>query len=96
MPAGSLFFDDGSPGEIFIKISKEGSTLSGLVQGFCRAFSLALQYGLSVEEYRRSNVLGVEVESKDVAALAVAMLGPLFSRTTGAQVPVDGGNERVI
>ena len=43
-------FDDGSPGEIFIKISKEGSTLSGLIQGFCRAFSLALQYGLSLQD----------------------------------------------
>ena len=31
-----------------------------------------------------------------VAALAVALAGPLFSRTTGAQLPVDGGNERVI
>ena len=39
-------FPDGRPGEIFIKMSKEGSTLSGLIQGFCRAFSLALQYGL--------------------------------------------------
>ena len=43
-------FDDGRPGEIFIKISKEGSTLSGLVQGFCRCFSISLQYGLPVEE----------------------------------------------
>lgn len=43
-------FDNGQPGEIFIKMSKEGSTLSGLVQGFCRAFSLALQYGLPLEE----------------------------------------------
>jgi ribonucleoside-diphosphate reductase alpha chain len=43
-------FDDGTPGEIFIKMSKEGSTLSGLIQGFCRAFSLALQYGLTVED----------------------------------------------
>lgn len=43
-------FDDGQPGEIFIKMSKEGSTLSGLVQGFCRAFSLALQFGLPLEE----------------------------------------------
>ena len=43
-------FEDGRPGEIFIKMSKEGSTLSGLVQGFCRAFSLALQYGLPLEE----------------------------------------------
>jgi len=43
-------FDDGTPGEIFIKMSKEGSTLSGLIQGFCRAFSLALQYGLTVQD----------------------------------------------
>ena len=33
-----------------MKISKEGSTLSGLIQGFCRSFSIALQLGLSVED----------------------------------------------
>jgi ribonucleoside-diphosphate reductase alpha chain len=43
-------FEDGSPGEIFIKMSKEGSTLSGLIQGFCRAFSLAIQYGLPLTD----------------------------------------------
>ncbi len=43
-------FPDGRPGEVFIKMSKEGSTLSGLIQGFCRAFSLALQHGLPVAE----------------------------------------------
>ncbi|MCX5660182.1 MAG: hypothetical protein NTW19_10735 [Planctomycetota bacterium] len=43
-------FEDGSPGEIFIKMAKEGSTLSGLVQAFCRAFSLSLQYGLPLSE----------------------------------------------
>ena len=43
-------FEDGRPGEIFIKMSKEGSTLSGLIQGFCRAFSLCLQHGLPIEE----------------------------------------------
>jgi ribonucleoside-diphosphate reductase alpha chain len=42
--------EDGRPGEIFLKISKEGSTVSGLCQAFCRAFSLAMQYGLSVED----------------------------------------------
>lgn len=41
---------DGRPGEIFLKISKEGSTISGLSQAYCRAFSLALQFGLSLEE----------------------------------------------
>lgn len=43
-------FEDGQPGEIFIKMSKEGSTLSGLIQGFCRAFSLSLQYGLVLQD----------------------------------------------
>ena len=43
-------FEDGTPGEIFVKMAKEGSTLSGLIQGFCRAFSLALQHGLSTED----------------------------------------------
>jgi len=43
-------FDNDEPGEIFIKMSKEGSTLSGLIQGFCRAFSLALQYGLPLQD----------------------------------------------
>jgi len=56
----------------------------------------AKQYGLTPEEYRSRNVLGVEVSSADVAELAVAMCGAAFAKTTGAQVPVDGGNERVI
>ena len=44
------FFEDRQPGEIFIKMSKEGSTLSGMVQAFTRAFSLAIQYGLPLEQ----------------------------------------------
>src|SRR5215471_13317846 len=43
-------YPDGRPGEIFIKMAKEGSMISGMCQAFCRAFSLALQYGLTVEE----------------------------------------------
>jgi rhamnose utilization protein RhaD (predicted bifunctional aldolase and dehydrogenase)/NAD(P)-dependent dehydrogenase (short-subunit alcohol dehydrogenase family) len=53
-------------------------------------------YGKTVEEYKRSNLLGVEVTSRAVASAIVALAGPTFSCTTGAQVPVDGGNERVI
>ena len=56
----------------------------------------ARQYGLSVAEYRANNVLRVEVRSTDVAQMCVAMCGPAFASTTGAQVPVDGGNDRVI
>ena len=53
-------------------------------------------YGLSIEEYKTNNVLKTEVKSRDVAELAAEMCGPLFAKTTAAQVPVDGGNERVI
>ena len=56
----------------------------------------AASYGMSVEEYRKKNLLGKEVTSRHVAELACAMAGPLFARTTGAQLPVDGGNDRVI
>ncbi|MFM9884574.1 MAG: bifunctional aldolase/short-chain dehydrogenase [Burkholderiales bacterium] len=56
----------------------------------------AKRYGLSVDAYKRNNVLGTEVTSKDVAELAAEMCGPLFAKTTGAQLPVDGGNDRVI
>ncbi len=56
----------------------------------------AEHYGLTVEQYKTKNILQREVRSHDVAALACALAGPLFSRTTGAQIPVDGGNERVI
>jgi NAD(P)-dependent dehydrogenase (short-subunit alcohol dehydrogenase family) len=56
----------------------------------------AEHYGMTVEQYKTKNVLKTEVRSRDVAALACAMAGPLFSRTTGAQVPIDGGNDRVI
>jgi rhamnose utilization protein RhaD (predicted bifunctional aldolase and dehydrogenase)/NAD(P)-dependent dehydrogenase (short-subunit alcohol dehydrogenase family) len=56
----------------------------------------AKNYGMTVEQYKTNNVLRTEVGSRDVAELAAEMCGPLFAKTTGAQVPVDGGNERVI
>jgi NAD(P)-dependent dehydrogenase (short-subunit alcohol dehydrogenase family) len=58
--------------------------------------SRAKSYGMSVEAYKRNNLLKVEVRSKDVADLVVAMAGPLFGKTTGAQVPVDGGSDRIL
>ena len=56
----------------------------------------AKQYAMTVEEYKTNNVLRTQVGSHDVAELAAEMCGALFAKTTGAQVPVDGGNERVI
>jgi rhamnose utilization protein RhaD (predicted bifunctional aldolase and dehydrogenase)/NAD(P)-dependent dehydrogenase (short-subunit alcohol dehydrogenase family) len=56
----------------------------------------ARSYGLTVAEYRRRNLLGREVTAADVGAVVAALAGDLFAKTTGAQIPIDGGNERVI
>ena len=56
----------------------------------------ARHYGLSVEEYKTNNILKQEITSRDVADMACALASGLFSKTTGAQIPIDGGNERVI
>jgi ribonucleoside-diphosphate reductase alpha chain len=42
-------YEDGKPGEIFIVMSKEGSTISGLMDSFATAISLTLQYGVPLE-----------------------------------------------
>lgn len=54
------------------------------------------RYGLTVDEYKRRNLLGAEITSADVAAVVAALCGDSFRATTGAQIPIDGGNERVI
>jgi rhamnose utilization protein RhaD (predicted bifunctional aldolase and dehydrogenase)/NAD(P)-dependent dehydrogenase (short-subunit alcohol dehydrogenase family) len=58
--------------------------------------SRAKNYGITIEEYKTNNVLKVEVTSNDVSELAAEMCGPAFSKTTGCQIAVDGGNDRVI
>jgi rhamnose utilization protein RhaD (predicted bifunctional aldolase and dehydrogenase)/NAD(P)-dependent dehydrogenase (short-subunit alcohol dehydrogenase family) len=56
----------------------------------------AESYGLSVDEYKRNNVLKTEVTSADVAEVVAELFGRAFAKTTGAQIPIDGGNDRVI
>jgi ribonucleoside-diphosphate reductase alpha chain len=43
-------YPDGQPGEIFLKMAKEGSTVSGLMDTFATAISLALQYGVPLRD----------------------------------------------
>lgn len=42
-------YEDGQPGEVFITMSKEGSTISGLMDAFATSISLALQYGVPLK-----------------------------------------------
>jgi ribonucleoside-diphosphate reductase alpha chain len=42
-------YEDGSPGEIFLKMAKEGSTVSGLMDSFATVVSMSLQYGVPLK-----------------------------------------------
>lgn len=56
----------------------------------------AAHYDIDVESYKRRNLLGTEVTSAHVAAVVAELVGDRFAATTGAQIPIDGGNERVV
>jgi len=44
-------FEDGRPGELFLKVAKQGSTLSGIMDTFAIALSLGLQYGVPLKAF---------------------------------------------
>ena len=43
-------YEDGTPGELFLRMSKEGSTLSGLMDAFATVVSISMQYGVPLED----------------------------------------------
>ena len=49
-------YDDGRPGEVFIKVSKQGSTLAGIMDAFSISLSLGLQHGVPLMTYVRKYV----------------------------------------
>jgi NAD(P)-dependent dehydrogenase (short-subunit alcohol dehydrogenase family) len=56
----------------------------------------AQRYGLTVEQYKRRNLLHTAVTSDLVAKTVTQLLGPAFAATTGAQIAIDGGSDRTI
>ena len=44
-------FEDGRPGELFLKVAKQGSTLAGIMDGFAISVSLGLQFGVPLEAF---------------------------------------------
>jgi NAD(P)-dependent dehydrogenase (short-subunit alcohol dehydrogenase family) len=56
----------------------------------------ASRHGVDVETYKRRNLLRTTITSEDVARAVVALCDDTFPATTGAQIPIDGGNERVV
>ena len=53
-------------------------------------------YGMTPEEYKRRNLLGMEVGAAHVATTVAELCSDRFAATTAAQVPIDGGSERTI
>jgi ribonucleoside-diphosphate reductase alpha chain len=49
-------YADGRPGEIFMTVAKQGSTLSGVLDAWAIAVSLGLQYGVPLESYARKYI----------------------------------------
>lgn len=58
--------------------------------------SRAAAYGMTVDQYKRNNLLKTSISSSDVARTVRALVDGSFSKTTGAQIPVDGGSERTL
>ena len=58
--------------------------------------SSAKRYGMTVEDYKTKNLLKAEIKSRDVAMGVAAFVDGTLSCTTGAQLPIDGGNDRII
>ena len=54
------------------------------------------RYRMTVQEYKTKNLLRTEIKSTDIALMVSVVAGPAFKATTGAQIPIDGGNDRVI
>jgi len=53
-------------------------------------------YGMTVEQYKKNNLLKTEISSRDVALAVLSLTGGAFSKTTGAQICVDGGSDRTL
>lgn len=56
----------------------------------------AARYGMTVEQYKTKNLLKREISSPEVGRLLSTLAGPVFAATTGAQIPIDGGDVRVV
>ena len=56
----------------------------------------AAAYGITPREYRTRNLLSTEVTSERVARVVVELCSATFAATTGAQIPIDGGSDRVV
>jgi ribonucleoside-diphosphate reductase alpha chain len=77
-------YEDGTPGELFISVAKQGSTLSGLMNSFAISVSHGLQYGVPLKSYVRT-LMGTSfapagiTDDKDIK-MASSVIDYIFKR----------------
>jgi ribonucleoside-diphosphate reductase alpha chain len=90
-------FEDGRPGEVFLKVAKQGSTLAGIMDGFAIAVSLGLQFGVPLRTFveKFTNVRFEPAGMTDDRELrfATSLLDYIFRRMAVEYLPVEERRE---
>ena len=86
-------YDDGSPGEIFVRMAKEGSVIAGLMDSFATSISLALQHGVPlhvlIEKFKGTRFEPSGFTGNQEIPIATSIMDYLF-RWLAVRFPVDG------
>ena len=86
-------YEDGNPGEIFIRMAKEGSVIAGLMDSFATAVSLALQHGVPLnilaDKFRGTRFEPSGFTGNQEIPIATSIMDYLF-RWLSLRFPVDG------
>lgn len=86
-------YDDGTLGEIFIRVSKQGSTLSGMMDGLAMAVSVGLQYGVPLEtfvaKYINSSFDPAGMTTDVDIRIAKSLLDYMFRRLAIEYLPIE-------
>jgi ribonucleoside-diphosphate reductase alpha chain len=86
-------YPDGSPGEIFVRMAKEGSVIAGLMDSFATAISLALQHGVPlhvlIEKFKGTRFEPSGFTGNQEIPIATSIMDYLF-RWLAIRFPVDG------
>ena len=86
-------FDDGRPGEVFIKVSKQGSTLAGIMDAFSLSISLGLQHGVPlatyVKHYSNQRFEPAGITDDPELRIATSLVDYIFRRLALDYLPFD-------
>jgi ribonucleoside-diphosphate reductase alpha chain len=87
-------YEDGTPGEIFVRMAKEGSVIAGLMDSFATAISLALQHGVPmqilIEKFKGTRFEPSGFTGNQEIPIATSIMDYLF-RWLSLRFPTDGG-----